>query len=251
MARADEPQPNEAVDVGSGGRPLGLAGSYLEQALKAFEAASNPERLYEGFRDKADLTDAAEGFALLAARQERVTNNRTAVLFAALAAEAYVNEFLAVYLSGQDYDSVDRMRPVDKYVLGTRLACGELIFARDREPVPALRELFALRNKLAHPRPGFGPANLLEPEGDFEALFIPSAVARFLVMVASSAVILVRRAYGSKTLDVPADFIWHGRSALLDFANRAARMPSRLQEREPPLFGQLTATVAGQGGASQ
>jgi len=38
--------------------------------------------------------------------------------FAALAAEAYVNEFLATMLDSGDFRAVDRLPTVEKYVVG-------------------------------------------------------------------------------------------------------------------------------------
>lgn len=164
-------------------KPRTLSAAYLEQSLDALYAAGNPAVLFEKWREKPPKNKTAEAFMVLTARRTHLAQCRTATLFAALSAEAYVNEFLAAHLKGNDLKAVDRMSPVDKYVLGTKLAYGESLFFRDREPFPVINELFKLRNQLVHPKPGFGPAGPLGPSGDFEQLFPPTRVAELRSML--------------------------------------------------------------------
>jgi hypothetical protein len=41
------------------------------------------------------------------------------MLFAAFAAEAYINEFIAEHFAGKDYEALEKLSTVDKYVLAT------------------------------------------------------------------------------------------------------------------------------------
>lgn len=174
-----------------------------------------------------------------------MTHCRNAVLFAALAAESYVNEFLGAFLDGSDYTAVDRMSPVDKYVLGTKFATGDKLFDRQGAPVTKIAALFALRNKLVHPKPGFGPAPFAEPWGEFEENFPPPRAAEFIVTVARAAVILVKRAYGAGHLDdVWANVIWQGREAILGYGERSTGVPGQYDQPEEDLFIQATRLLA-------
>ncbi len=140
--------------------PRSLAGEYLEQALDALHAAGDSHSLYPAWAlaPRAKLQSPALGFALVLARTARRRSARNAALFSALAAEAYVNEFLAAYLAGDDLATVDRWPTVDKYVKGTRRAFdGAQLFWRGVEPMPTIRRLFKLRDQLVHPKPGYEP----------------------------------------------------------------------------------------------
>jgi hypothetical protein len=238
MARvgSDAESPDETAQTAD--RPRTLSAAYLEQAVDALHQAGDPAVLFRGNRERAE-SETAEAFQFLNAHSTHVTQCRNAVLFTALAAESYVNEFVAFYLKGEDYKAVDRMTPVvNRYVLGTKLACSEQIFTRGKEPIPTIARLFKLRNKLVHPKPGFGPAALSEPSGEFEEHFPTPKVAEFIVMVAAAAVILLKRAYGPESLDPYADVIWLGRDAILGYGRRATNVPKYDAESEPPLFGQ-------------
>ncbi len=130
-------------------RPRGLAGEYLTEALGSLHAAGDPASLYATWmREDRELQGAAEGFAVVEAVNNRRRLARRSVLFSALAAEAYVNEFLAHHLGGQDLAAIDRMTTVNKYVIGIRLATGEAIFSREAEPVQTISALFKHRDKL-------------------------------------------------------------------------------------------------------
>jgi len=137
-------------------RPRGLAGAYLQQAVDALSAAGDPDRLYPRWAREKPTAEPARAFATVEASNQRRTHARTAVMFAALAAEAYVNEFLATMLNGGDFRAMDRLPTVEKYVVGCRLAPGEALFDRGREPVQTIASLFKLRDKLVHPKAGHG-----------------------------------------------------------------------------------------------
>jgi hypothetical protein len=113
--------------------------------------------------------DAAEALRLRDdapwARSERFERARTSVLFCALAAEAYVNEFLAAFaLSKTRLKELDWVSTVRKYTHGTSEAYGETLFRDGDEATPVLRKPFELRHLLVHPKSGFGQPALLEPE---------------------------------------------------------------------------------------
>lgn len=58
----------------------------------------------------------------MTARQQRLTALRSSVLLSALAVEATVNQFLAIVLPPADVRTVDRMKTLDKLIVGPRLA---------------------------------------------------------------------------------------------------------------------------------
>lgn len=85
--------------------------AYLNQALEALTAASSAPTLY------AEIADYYHGSLLessqrrLSAMNRRLSFLRSAVLFAALSAEAYANEFLEAALPARDADALDRLPP--------------------------------------------------------------------------------------------------------------------------------------------
>ena len=102
------------------------------------------------------------------------------VLFCAFAAEAYVNRFLAERLSEPDAAAVDRLAPVDKYVVAVPHADPNLTFPRDKFPAGRLRELFAFRNALVHHKPARPPRGELDP----------CVLAEFVIAVGTAAHLL-------------------------------------------------------------
>jgi hypothetical protein len=219
-------------------RPRSLSGEYLQQSLNALHSAGDPHALWDAEFRKAELHPEGEAVGFLLAQRRRIEFARNAVLFAALAAESYINEFLAARLDGRDFDAVDRMSTVNKYVLGTKLAMGEALFDREKPPVPALVDLFKTRNRLVHPKPGFGPPSIIGRADEYDELFAPSSVAWFVVMVAAAGCVLVTRAFGPKTMDIPASVIWPAHEVVLDYGRRAMTLPDRGDEPEPSLFAQ-------------
>jgi hypothetical protein len=221
-------------------RPRNLSAAYLDQAIDALQATGNAPSLYRPWPPLKVREDNAiqRGVVGLDARRARRMFCRSAVLFAALAAESYVNEFLAVHLADRpdDLRKIDRWPTVKKYVRGTGDAYGEQLFFDDREAMPVIRELFELRHKLVHPKPGFGPPHLFESDAESEIDFAPPKIAEFVVMVAGAGDLLVRRAYGFDALDVTAAVAWMGRSVIRVYGQRAAAMPPPSRPPERPLF---------------
>lgn len=224
-------------------RPESLSSDYLMQALENLHDAGDPAALFAYYRRFPNQVNDATAEPMEAgARQLRLKSARTAVLFASLAGEAYVNEFLRAHLDQDaDFRAVERMSTVDKYFVGTRLVYGERIFFRDREGATELRELFELRNRLVHPKPGFGVPGLHGPATDeFASLFALSRVAEFIVAVAGYADAMTRRAYGFDQPDLPAVIIWRGRTIVRDWAARQSGIPSWDAPAERQLFRQVS-----------
>ena len=107
---------------------------------------------------------------------------------------------------------------------------------RGEEPHNAIAELFKLRNRLVHPKPGWGPANpYFDPPGEFEALFAPPKVARLLVQTARGAALLVAEAYPLDRRDYTANFMWEGRAPLEQFARELEIGPLPAPTDSPPV----------------
>jgi hypothetical protein len=222
-------------------RPRGLAGGYLEEALEALHHTGDAASLFPLWaREDREFNDVQDALAHVQARSLRKRFARQSVLFSALAAEAYVNEFLAYYLDGKDREAVDRLSPINKYVVGTKVAFGKQLFIRDAEPVQTLNVLFKHRDKLVHPKPGYGPSSSRTQEGtEREGTFTPATAAKFVLYVATAAVFLVRNATCTVP-DMPADVISLRGKLVASYAVRATRrLPDRRAAPEPPLLTQL------------
>jgi hypothetical protein len=104
-----------------------------------------------------------------AARRTRLRAARNAVIYAAFSAEAYVNEFLAAHDALDDWDREPMHR---KFLKGTEAAYGSPLFFADREAYPEIVELVKLRDRLAHPKPGFGVTGVhFEADAKYARLF--------------------------------------------------------------------------------
>jgi hypothetical protein len=218
-------------------RGLRLSGEYLLQALDGVHAAGDPAHLFAHWRRFPPKDPVARATQMqAAARQARVRAARTAVLFAALAAESYVNEFLSVHGVLEKWDREPTHR---KYLKGTHDAYGAQLFFADREAYPEIVELLKLRDRLVHPKPGFGVATELgEPDVKFEALFALPRVAEYVVMVGGGADLLMPRAYGFDSFDVAGTVVWRGRSVIREYAKRHSKLPAWDAPAERPLFRQ-------------
>ena len=97
-------------------------------------------------------------------------------------------------------------------VLCVRLATRRPVFPRDAEPAQSIAQLFRLRHKLVHPKPGYAPSQ--HAESELLEQYSPSNGAHFVVTVATAAGILVRRAFGRDKFDMPADLIWMSKEVI-------------------------------------
>ena len=227
MSHRDEERiEEEIVGIERPPRPRGLASDYLHQAAEAFHAAGDPAALYRRWRPKPPT--AGWEWMQLWAREERFRQARTSVLFTALAAEAYVNEFLSASdLSKARLKKLDGLPTVKKYTDATAEAFGEPLFWEGDEVTPKLTNLFELRHQLVHPKPGFGSPGMLAPSDlEMDEQFAMPALAGYLVYVGGAAEVLVRRAYGYDHIDIPGSILWRGRKALFEYADRQAVLPA-------------------------
>ena len=184
-------------------------------------------------------------FALAQAEHRRIASLSTAVVFAAFAAEAYINEYLGALAKDygrEDRKALDHMRVLQKYLFGPKIVSGKRLFVRGKPPIPELEALFTLRNKLAHPKPGFGPGLIFDGPGDYERAFSATRIASQIVHVSVAAIVLVRAAF-KEQLDIPADIVWFGRGPILAYGVKAEKLPQFDAQPERPLFAQALDTV--------
>ncbi len=218
-------------------RHAGLSGEYLLQALDGLHDAGDPAHLFAHWcRFPPEDPDKLENEMRAAALRARIRAARTAVLFAALAAESYVNEFLNAHGALEKWDREPTHR---KFLKGTHEAYGSQLFFVDREGYQPIVDLLKLRDRLVHPKPGFGVSGHHgEPDTDFERLFAMPNVAEYIVMVGGSADLLMPRAYGFESVDVAGVVIWRGRSVIREYAQRHTKLPAWDAPAERPLFRQ-------------
>jgi hypothetical protein len=227
VSRDAERIEEEIAGAVRGLRPRSLASDYLRQAADALDAAGDPSHLYRKWRGSMPPRPLGFGMMRRWARAERFECARTSVLFCALAAEAYVNEFLAAFaLSKTRLKELDGVSTVRKYTHGTREAYGATLFRDGDEATPVLRRLFALRHLLVHPKPGFGQPALLDPEDPaLEERFALPELAEYVVIVGGCSDLMAWRAYGYGMPDVPGTMLWHARDAVRQFAAERRALP--------------------------
>lgn len=215
--------------------PTTLASSHLAQSLDALDDACSPEAVQRPRRIwPLKQSDSASARRTLAGITQR-NYCLTATLFAAFAAEAFVNNFLEVHdlrsqVSASQYKKIDWGSTYKKYVIGVKLAYDKL-FEDGDEVMPAIDELFEVRHKLVHPRPGIGPPVAYMPDPGWRSTYPPTKVARWLVAVAGAAESMEIRCYGFDYNSVPAALIWHGRQIVQDIAAQAEPLPNSV---DPP-----------------
>jgi hypothetical protein len=178
--------PPEGIGLYLDDRP---AGAFLTQARTALESCGDPGKLYRRVKT-VGLDEKARAELHLRAEGRQINFARTSILFSALAAEAYINAALADKLDDSDFEGIDRLRTVDKYIFGSSIAFGRSLFERSREPAQSIGELFKLRNRLVHAKPRtlrVDRTTLADPRyKDFN----PPSAARHLTAVAEAAGIL-------------------------------------------------------------
>jgi hypothetical protein len=223
-------------------RPRNLSSTYLQEAVEGLHAMGHAPSLFQPWPPPPGCADNATQRAMmfLGARQTRRVLGRKVVMFAAFAAESYVNEFIAAHVDPgtRQYQTIDRLSPVNKYLRGARDAYGETLFFREREPMPLIAGLFELRDKLVHPKPGFGLASWLEADDEVEEEFTPQKVAEHVIAVGGAGEVMIRRAYGFHVIDPIAAGIWLGRPVIRAYAERYVTLPRAERPSEPPLLRQ-------------
>jgi len=122
-------------------RPV-LAGMYLFDALQAVRNAGSADTLHDADIRKNPLAHELEWVQRLAGYR-RLGYSRTALLLAAFAAEAYINEFLSARMARREFDAIDRLGTPDKYALGPELVLGRRLLARGENPLQSISTLFS------------------------------------------------------------------------------------------------------------
>jgi hypothetical protein len=166
-----------------------IAGAHLSDALDALRASGSTDGLYDEHTREAPRSDQTSEWLSLVEDEAvamRVILSRRALLYAAFAAEAYVNEFLWQHFDGTDRETLDRLPTVEKYVLLPRLARGTAVVTRGRLPGQQLKWLFQRRDELVHPKPGGRVKHLDHHPEDHN----PRAAAESIVAVADAAALL-------------------------------------------------------------
>ena len=197
-------------------RPPSASGVHLEQALDAPGDSSSADRLYgelDPWHKDARIFGPVQ--RNMDAANRRLRFLRSAVLFSAIAAEAYVNEFIAATLTAADAAAVDRLATVDKLLLAPRLAGLTSPFERGREPIQSLTRLFRARNALAHPRLGQTGAYAHVVTDEDRRVFGPSAAASYIEATAHAAVLL-HPLRADRPFAAPASRVWEERAVLQD-----------------------------------
>lgn len=126
---------------------------------------------------RPDVPKEGFGWAVMQrmAAAERFAQARTSALFSALAAEAYINEYLAaVAPSKRKLKEADSASTVKKYTAIAAEFAGEPLFSDGDLVVKTLTKLFKLRHQLVHPKPGLGQGPVLDSDdSELEAMFRP------------------------------------------------------------------------------
>jgi len=197
---------------------------YLHDALEAFLQAGDPAYLYAGVEESED--PVRQAYATAQVKSRRIKACRDCVLYAAFAAEAFINSFIAATLPARDRERIDRNRTVDKYVLGPRLAVtDDLSELEQREELAVLERLFTLRNKLVHPK----PRQLAEIERVGAARwrydeYKPSKAAEFVATVGMEAYTL-SQLHDAVPLSSTAYLVVLSKERIIDFGRRSDTAP--------------------------
>lgn len=233
-------------------RPRTLGGAYLFEAVNAIRDAGSTDTLYTPVVRAAAPRAREPGWVLTAQRDaavQRIRFSRNAMLFAAFAAEAYINEFIAEHFGGKDYEAFEKLSTVDKFVLTPRAALGHDLFHRDREPAQTLRTLFKQRDVLVHPKPEKGLPGTIRAAGYPRVVapdptYNPHAAATMVLAVAAASKTLVRDGNLGNGFDAHASAIIRGRVALERYARTAADAlpaPDAAPQTEPLIAGESLA----------
>ena len=136
--------------------PATLASAHLSQALNALDDACTPEMVWRPSR--ALPTKPGQRPASIVAEINQREFCCAATVFAAFAAEAYVNDFLRAHrvpvLSLEEFDQIDRHWPTTKKYMEAVATVYAPLFREGDEVMPKLQELFDARHRLAHARLG-------------------------------------------------------------------------------------------------
>jgi hypothetical protein len=209
-----------------------LAGSYLVRAIRELRAAGSPDDLYPEYGGRRKLTPigGAIGRRLAKGRQREAT--RSAVLFAMLAAEAYVNQYLQIHLTRDEFEAADRLPTFEKFILGPRLVGGSEILGRGEEPAQTLKKLLNQRSQLVHPK--------LAPPGSDGPEYTPLEAAEFIVAAGEAAGWLLANSDPRPQTDMTMIVVDQEREYFLEFARRVTdRLPEATDPSPPDLVQEI------------
>lgn len=80
---------------------------------------------------------------------QRFTHQVTAIVFQAMAVEAFINEYIYLRLGKSYFESVDKLSPLDKILIACKMITGK-DFPKDRKAYLLLKTIIKLRNELVH-----------------------------------------------------------------------------------------------------
>lgn len=80
---------------------------------------------------------------------QRFTCQTTAIVFQAMAVEAFINEYIYKRLGKSYFESIDKLSPLDKILIACKMITGK-DFPKDRQAYALLKQIIKLRNDLVH-----------------------------------------------------------------------------------------------------
>lgn len=200
-----------------------MAGTHLLDSIDALRDAGSADALYNPeWRTTAPSERAYDDDEV--ARQEAVGRqmaySRRALLFAAFAVEAYINDYLYDHVQdANDRRTLVMLSPVEKYILLPRMLGGEELFSRNKAPWTILRWLFKRRDELVHAK----PSGRWMLAGEDPEIYNPRKAAEAIAAAAESAV----RLEGDRDSTSVAAIVHAERAAFLNFGKAtAAVLPS-------------------------
>ncbi|RMR28024.1 hypothetical protein ALP36_200153 [Pseudomonas syringae pv. coriandricola] len=187
-----------------------LVETYAEIAEQAFgcflDEANDPAALvgYSAFDDPDGLMEQYE--------RRRAAGIKT-IVFAAMAIEAAAFEYAAMSLGDQMAKKLDKMDLEGKWMIATRLACGQS-FQINSPAINGLKGLVSARNALVHhkssprDRAGKSAVKMMKRWADFEKDQVPNAF-KTLVLLSLELDALPNNIIGT--------FPWYGKPPFQDF----------------------------------
>lgn len=80
---------------------------------------------------------------------QRYTHQVTAIVFQAMAVEAFINEYAYLRLGKSYFESIDKLSALDKILIACKMITGK-DFPKDRNAYNLLKKIIKLRNDLVH-----------------------------------------------------------------------------------------------------
>ena len=80
---------------------------------------------------------------------QRYTHQVTAIVFQAMAVEAFINEYIYLRLGKSYFEAVDKLAPIDKILIACKMITGK-DFPKDRKAYLLLKMIIKFRNEFVH-----------------------------------------------------------------------------------------------------